>query len=234
MDKKNNILKRNGYQVLTTNKERAKKVLTLVFKENTQESIINSILDWIRQHPDSRDIKKFLNSFSNLEKVYSLSEFLDPKCEISGWEKGPIVREATALSMTMVLVNCSWKLFGRKIHVGKINPWEFDTSSDEYKVIAGVVSEVDVGVLIGALFSALLSTVGDKYYKHYLGMLNKKGVSKKAKIELMETERLLNPHAQLIVLAGHMRAFLDTCFFLFKGAINIEMIQNDSKRFTKN
>lgn len=129
---------------------------------------------------------------------------------------------------------CSWNLFGRKIHERETSLWEPDTSSDEYKVIAGVVSEVEIGVLISALFSALLSTVDDKYYKYYSGMLNKKDVSKKAMIELMETERLLNPHAQLIVLAGYMRAFLDACFFLFKEAINIEMSQNDSKGFTKN
>lgn len=234
MGKKTEIRKRGDYQVLTKNEEQARTVLTLSFKENTEEGIIDGIFEWIRQHPESEDIKRFLNLFSDLEKVYTFSEFLDPKCEISGWEKRSIVRETTALSITMVLVNCSWKLFGRKIHEGEVSPWELDTSSDEYKVIAGVVSEVEIGVLIGALFSALLSTVGDKYYKHYLGMLNKKDVSKKTMIALMETERLVNPHAQLIVLAGCIRAFLDACFFLFKEAINIEMNQQDSKGFTKN
>ncbi|HEU0228740.1 MAG TPA: hypothetical protein VFQ86_13455 [Arachidicoccus soli] len=73
MGKQTKIRKRGGYQMLTKNKEQAKGVLTLIFIDDTADNINSNILDWIEEHPESREINRFLEMFPELEHSYTLN-----------------------------------------------------------------------------------------------------------------------------------------------------------------
>ena len=205
-----------GYQMLTKNEEQAKEVLALIFSDDTSDDINSHLFDWIEQHPESAEINKFLERFPELEQSYTLNDFLDPDSRIPGWANHQNVRAATFFGISIVIAECAWELFGEKIHQGQANPWKIDSCSEQYEMAARIISTVDINLVMAALYSTLICTVGEKYYGHYLHKLGDKSLSEREMIELMETERLLNPDSDLIILATYMRVLLDACFFLFR------------------
>jgi hypothetical protein len=129
----------------------------------------------------------------------------------------------------MVLIDCSWEIFGKKLKEKELDPWKLDIASPGYRMIAHIVKEGDISLLIHALFSARDSVTGERYNKHFLSLVGKTEFSKKDQIGVLEKERMNNKRGQIIVLSGCMRAFLDACFFLFKDTISVEMQQSGSE-----
>lgn len=217
------------YQLLTTNKEQAASVMGVIFEDHTSKGINDQINDWIDLHPRREEINRFLDLFPELEETYSLPDFLAPVCEIPGWENNPVVREATVLGILMVLIDCTWTLFGKKLKRKDIDPWKLDIASPDYRMIAHIVKEADISLLMDALFRARESVTGERYNKHFLSLIGNTDFSKKNQIDILEKERIKNKRGQIIILSGCMRAFLDSCFFLFKDTIPVEIQQQHPK-----
>lgn len=217
------------YQLLTQNREQAASVMRVIFGDHTNKGINAQINDWIDLHPRRGEINQFLDVFSELEEIYSLADFLDPICKIPGWENNCVVREATALGILMVLIDCSWELFGKKLKKEDNSPWNLDIASPDYKMIGHIVKEADISLLIDALFCARESVTGERYTKHFLSLAGKTDFSKKKQIDILEKERIKNKRGQIIVLCGCMRGFLDSCFFLFKDTIPLKIQQQHSE-----
>ncbi|MEH6762958.1 MAG: hypothetical protein V7655_00530 [Aequorivita antarctica] len=207
--KENN--KTQSYLYVTTMKQ-AKLVLRKLFEDQTEETLNEGILLWLRSMKDSEAYNLYLNIPEILEEgEYSITDFLEAKMDFPGINNKQILKTVGLAMLLVLLLSECWQLFGKRLYGKPEGDWPKFEIPMTMKVAITLIPLLEFQLELAA---SMVTIVGKPYYDRLLEQISifDKPVTPKQRLAF-ENDPILKKHLQLVMWFTLMRVFLDAIYF---------------------
>lgn len=203
--------KKQGY-LYVNNMQQAKLVLRKLFEDQTEDSLQEGILLWLRSMDDLEAYNLYLNIPEILDEgEYSITDFLEAEMDFPGISNKQILRSVGLAMLLVLLLSECWRLFGNRLY-GKP---EGDWPNFEIPITMRVaITLISLEEFQQELAASMLNVVGKPYYDRLLKQLSifDKTVTLKQR-QAYENDPILKKHLSLVMWFTLMRVFLDAIYF---------------------
>jgi hypothetical protein len=195
-----------------THMKQAKLVLRKLFEDQTEDSLQEGILLWLRSMDDLEAYNLYLNIPEILEEgEYSITDFLEAEMDFPGISNKQILRSVGLAMLLVLLLSECWRLFGNRLYGKPEGDWPRFEIPITMRVAITLLSLEEFQQELAA---SMVTIVGKPYYDRLLEKITifDRPIIPKQR-QAFENDPILKKHLSLVMWFTLMRVFLDAIYF---------------------